>query len=244
VFRRYKDDKDCILYEILSSPYEDAKIELESFLQVGGSEKTFSSIRIVLNSNLKMFTDIRVKELTRKPTINLSLLRKEKAILYIQIPERHSQYFSQLSASFLTQLLDKLMDDKEGMQTYVMIDEFANIGYIPNICETLSTCRKRNISISVCLQSLAQLKRVYGEFKAEELKELFKTLIIAGGLRGTAEWISSILGVKKIHENNTSRTEPLLTSDEIRRLDSDKVLVICGNKCPVIDYMIKKEIKS
>ena len=135
-------------------------------------------------------------------------------------------------------MIDRIIEQK-GLQVYCLFDELCNIGYIPTLCKTLSTCRKRNISITGCIQSLTQLDRVYGEVQAKELRELFKTIVVMPGLKDSAEYISNILGVQEIIKQNQRYTKPVLTADEIRRLDSDKCLLICHNQQPVIDYLYK-----
>jgi type IV secretory pathway TraG/TraD family ATPase VirD4 len=65
---------------------------------------------------------------------------------------------------------------------------------------------------------------------------LFKTILVTGGLRESAEYISNIIGT--IEEKETKQNKPLMTPDEVRRLDRDEMLIICNNKRPVKDYML------
>jgi type IV secretory pathway TraG/TraD family ATPase VirD4 len=106
------------------------------------------------------------------------------------------------------------------------------------MCQLLSTARKRKISIIAAIQSLTQLYRVYGEIQGNELRELFKSIIVGAGLKDSAEYISQMLGNKQTKKNETFITEPLMTPDEIRRMKNDKILIICNNKRPVIDELL------
>jgi type IV secretory pathway TraG/TraD family ATPase VirD4 len=223
--------------EIMDSDVESAKTELKMFLQVMGSPETLSSIRIVMNSCLQSLLDQRILNIFKKPCIDIKKIRKEESIIYIQVPERHCNYYAPLTATFLTQLLDSLLEN-DGLQTYLLFDEFTNIGKIPNMCQLLSTARKRKISIIAAIQSLTQLYRVYGEIQGNELRELFKSIIVGAGLKDSAEYISQMLGNKQTKKNETFITEPLMTPDEIRRMKNDKILIICNNKRPVIDELL------
>lgn len=223
-----------ILEEIMLSGVNSAILELQMFLQVMGAPQTLSSIRIVMNTCLQMFMDDNLYNIFHNPQIDLSIFRREESVLYIQIPERHSDYYAPLTATFITQLLDTLLDNKEGLQIYLMFDEFTNVGEIPNICKTLATARKYRIAIIAAIQSLTQLVRVYGETEGHELRELFKTIMVCAGLRDSAEYISKILGSRT---DNKGINKPLLTEDEIRRMESDEVLIICNNKKPVKDTL-------
>lgn len=232
-----KPEIPSIYREIMDSNIECAITELMMFMQVIGADQTLSSIRIVMNSCLQSFLDNNVQEIFNKPCIDFTRIRKEQSLIYIQIPERHCEYYSPLSATFLTQLIDNLLDT-EGLQTYVLFDEFTNIGEIPNMCQLLSTARKKNLSIVASIQNLTQLQRTYGTVEGDEMRELFKTIMICSGLKDSAEYISNILGNKIIKNEKGARSEPLMTPDEIRRMDNDKVMIICNNKRPVQDVML------
>lgn len=227
-----KRPNESILHEILESGSESARTEFDSFLQVIGASQTLSSIRIVMNTCLQVFMDPVVKQLFHKPLFDFNKLRHSDAILYIQIPERHSEYFSPLTATFLTQMIDYLLDSS-GNQIYMMLDEFTNIGKIPDMCKLLATARKHKLSIIAAIQSLTQLYRVYGDVDGKELHELFKTILICSGLRDSAEYISKIIGTKKSDGSIT----PIMTEDEIRTMSKDEVIVICDNKKPVMDKL-------
>jgi type IV secretory pathway TraG/TraD family ATPase VirD4 len=226
-----------IQQEIFESGIESAIIEFQSFKQVMGASQTLSSIRIVMNSCLQLFLDKNVNKIFEKENIDISKLRTEESIIYIQVPEHHADYFSPLVATFLTQTFDYYLEN-DGLQLYYLFDELANIGIIPSFSKLLSTARKHSISINGAIQSLNQLYELYGELSAKVLNELFQTLLICGGLRDSASYISDILGTCDIIENETIQTKPLMTADEIRRLEKDKMLIICKNKRPVIDKML------
>lgn len=224
--------EDSILHEILESGSMSAKTEFDSFMQVMGASQTLSSIRIVMNTCLQVFMDPTIKHLFHKPTFSFNKLRDEQATLYIQVPERHSEYYSPLTATLLTQMIDCLLDTT-GNQIYMMLDEFTNIGKIPDMCKLLATARKHKLSIVAAIQSLTQLYRVYGEVEGKELHELFKTTLVCSGLRDSAEYISKIIGTHKVD----SHLEPIMTEDEIRTMDKEDVIVICSNKKPVMDKL-------
>jgi type IV secretion system protein VirD4 len=226
-----------IAKEIDDSKVQSAIIQMNSFLQTKKAEATLSSIRTVLNSCLQLFLDENVKKLFNRPNISMSELRKEESIIYIQIPERHSKYFSPLTATFLTQLFDYLAEN-DGLQIYCLFDEFTNCGIVPSISKLLSTLRKHNVSIVAAIQSLNQLYTLYGELLGKEISELFKTTLVCNGLRDSAEYISNLLGIKEYQEKEVTKTKPLMTADEVRRLEDDDILIICKNKRPVIDKMM------
>lgn len=223
--------------EIMGDIFESPKIEFASFTKVTDAKQTLSSIRSVLNCCLQIFLDSKVKKMFSKKSIDFSILRKQESILFIQIPERHSEYFAPLTATLMSQLFDILLDN-DGLQTYMMFDEFCNIGLLPDMTKLLSTARKHHLSIVAAIQSLTQLFRVYGEVEGKELQELFKVILCGAGLKDSAEYISNLLGTQDKKIDNTYQTKPLMSADEIRRMQSNEILIICNNKRPVKDYMI------
>jgi len=230
-----KDRRDCssILAEIMGDKYDSPKVELESFLQVVGASQTLSSIRSVLNTCLQIFLDRNVQSLFEKPNLDFDKLRKEESILFVQIPERHAEYFAPLTATLMSQLIDRLLDN-DGLQVYMLFDEFTNIGFLPDMTKLLSTARKHRLSIVAAIQSLTQLFRVYGEVEGKELQELFKTLLITNGLKDSSEYVSKLVGNHTVKD----KVLPLMSEDDIRRMDRDEILIICNNKRPVMDSMI------
>jgi type IV secretory pathway TraG/TraD family ATPase VirD4 len=227
-----------IVQDIFESKVESAITELNSFLQVMAASQTLASIRTVMNTCLQLFLDSNLKKIFNRPNIDIAKIRKEESIIYIQIPEHHADYFSPLTATFLTQMFDHLLENN-GLQCYFLLDEFCNNGVIPSIGKLLSTARKHDISILAAVQSLNQIYNLYGELLGKELNELFKTLLVSAGLRDSAEYISNLLGnITRKDKDNALYTQPLMSSDELRRMDKDDILIICNNKRPVIDKMM------
>jgi len=125
-----------------------------------------------------------------------------------------------------------------------ILDEFANIGRIPNFEEVLATMRSREISATIIIQNLAQLKSIYKD-SWESITGNCDSLIFLGGQeQSTLEYISKRLGKKTIDTKTTSvnggknratninfgiHGRELMFPDEIGRMpDSDCILMIRG----------------
>ena len=244
------------------------------FKSAGESEKTISSIKSVLTTNVQLFTDPKVAKFVTPPLVynedgekvpdnerifDPAILRKKPTILYVCVPESKSTMMMPLMSVFFTQLLDITMEISSGQPILYMLDEFANIGIIPSIATVTATARSRRIGISVGLQGVEQLKRNYGEENANDIMNNLKTKMIYSGLTGSsAQYVSDLAGVTTI-ETKSYSTQPqtgqdiatslfagqsvqksgtrreLITPDEVRRMDEDKVLIIAHNRNPVYD---------
>lgn len=234
-----KDKKGIsIMEEIMESDISEAKTEFASFIQIASAPQTLACIRNTLTSCLQLFNELNVKKLCRKPTIDFKKFRGKETILYIQIPERYSRHYSPITSVLVQQLMNKLLDHKKGLDVYFLFDEFCNVGKISDINLYLSTCRKHNITIAACIQNLTQLKRLYGELEGKELQELFKTLIVSGGLKDSTEYFSNLIGDKEVKEKNMTKTKPLMSTAELRMLKDNEVIILCNNKRPVRDKIV------
>lgn len=244
------------------------------FKSAGESEKTISSIKSVLTTNVQLFTDPKVAKFVTAPMVynedgekipdeerlfNPLVLRKKPTVLFVCVPEAKATMMMPLMSVFFTQLLEITMEQKTGQPILYMLDEFANIGVIPSIATVTATARSRKIGISIGIQGVEQLKRNYGDENAEDIMNNLKTKMIYSGLTGTsAQYVSDLAGVTTIETKSYSTqntpgqdvvtsifTGPsvqksgtrreVITPDEVRRMDEDKVLIIAHNRNPVFD---------
>ena len=129
-------------------------------------EKTYSSILSTLQSKLGKFDSKEIAELTSTDTINFEEIGSQKTAVYVISSDTHGAYDFLLTI-FFAQMIQQLYDfaDNNGgklkERTYFILDEFANIGRIPDFDKKISTSRSRGISFSVILQNLDQLEAIY-----------------------------------------------------------------------------------
>lgn len=236
IITRFKGEEQSIYDEIMSSNCIGAKKQIKAISQQLKAEATIASIRSTMNSSLQIFMDDNVCKLCTREMIDFSKFRDEESILFIQVPEMYNEYFAPLTATLMGQLITTLLYNK-GLQINMLLDEFTNIGAIPDMAALLSTARKHTISITASIQSINQLARTYSR-DAAELQELFKTVVCTCGLRSSAEYISDLIGVRHSYNNGVESIHPLIDKDEIRRMKQGQVLIVHNNKRPVMDNMI------
>ena len=129
------------------------------------------------------------------------------------------------------------------MPTYFILDEFANIGQIPDFDKKISTSRSRKISFSVILQNLDQLEAVYKEAHETILGNCDTHLFLGSNSQKTVEYFSKALGEKTITRDNISVNKDrdnwkqglsqsdqimgraLMTPDELRRMNEDMCII-------------------
>lgn len=211
-------------------------------------EKTYSSILSSLQSKLGKFDSKDIAELTSTDTINFEEIGSRKTAVYVISSDTHTAYDFLLTI-FFSQMIQQLYDfaDKNGgrlkERTYFILDEFANIGKIPDFDKKISTSRSRGISFSVILQNIDQLEAVYEKSYETIMGNCDTHLFLGSNSFKTVEYFSKALGEKTIGRDNISinkdkqnhRTgkslsdqvmaRALMTPDELRRMDNDLCII-------------------
>ncbi len=211
-------------------------------------EKTFGSVLGTLQSKLGKFDSREIAEVTSTDTIDFTEIGKTKTAVFVISSDTHTAYDFLLTI-FFSQMIQQLYDfaDLNGgalpVPTYFILDEFANIGHIPDFDKKISTSRSRKISFSVILQNLDQLEAVYKEAHETIMGNCDTHLFLGSNSQKTVEYFSKALGEKTISRDSVSvnkdredwkqgksesdqiMARALLTPDELRRLDNDICII-------------------
>lgn len=229
-------------------PEHPARMNFQSVEVSAASDKTYSSILASLQSALGKFDSQEIADLTSTNTINFEDIGRKKTALYVISSDTHSAYDFLLTI-FFSQMIQHLYDfaDKNGgrlpMPTFFILDEFANIGQIPDFDKKISTSRSRGISFSVILQNLDQLKEIYEKSYETIIGNCDTHVFLGSNSYATVEYFSKELGEKTIsHDSKTTNRDShslktgtsdskqimaraLMTPDELRRLPTDECII-------------------
>ena len=219
-------------------------------------EKTYSSILSTLQSKLGKFDSKEIAELTSTDTINFEEIGQEKTAVYVISPDTHTTY-NLLLTIFFAQMIQQLYDyaDNNGgslpIPTYFILDEFANIGQIPDFDQKISTSRSRKIQFSVILQNLDQLEAIYDKSYETIIGNCDTHVFLGSNSQKTVEYFSKALGEKTISHYSVSTNRDkqhkktgysnsdqimaraLMTPDELRRMDNDLCIIFVKGLRPI-----------
>ena len=223
---------------IISSAIPEAIEYFNIFKMVMGADRTEGSIKITLASNLKLFLDNDISLIDSETTFNIRDLRKIPTIIYICYPGNKSYYLAQYTACLFSHFFNDLsyMRKNENLKINFMLDEFANIGFIPNMNINAAMLRSENISICICLQSNSQLVNIYGKNISNSIINNLKTKIVYPGISDieTLNYISSLAGEREITVNNNKTKIKNFENYQVRILKNNEVLIITSNKNPIV----------
>jgi type IV secretion system protein VirD4 len=254
LFTRQKPDE--LLKQLLESPSETAREQANIFMQTDPRYK--GAIVPAIAARLQFMSDKGIQRFTSATldAPDFGHLRREPCAIYWCLREQDIVRLRPLTSLFFTVLLEQLAGEQipegtEGVPITMMLDEFANIGVIPDFETTISLARGRGVAIWLGIQSLSQLDKSYGHANAQTIITNCSTKIALHGLDvQTAKYVSEMLGESTVVANRSSYTfsptgligvgrhgtehrRSLMTPDEVMRLSETEAIIRTGNKYPM-----------
>ena len=222
-----------------------------------GSAKTLKSIQITLAARLEKFNLRSLTALTATDELDLPSLGEKKVALFALIPDNDTS-FNFLVSILYTQIFQQLFhlaDHKYGgslpVPVHFLMDEFANVSLPDDFDKLLATMRSRNISVSIILQNIAQLKALFEKQWESILGNCDELLYLGGNEASTHKLLSeSYLGKSTLWLDSYGESKgrsgsyttnysiigrELLTPDEVRMLDNRYALLFIRGERPILD---------
>ena len=222
-----------------------------------GSAKTLKSIQISLVSRLEKFNLDSLAGITQTDEMELGSIGEKKTAVFAVIPDNDSS-FNFIVGMLYTQLFQQLYyqaDSIHGgrlpMHVHFVMDEFANVALPDEFDKLLSTMRSREISVSIIIQNLAQLKALFEKQWESIVGNCDEFLYLGGNETSTHKLISeSYLGKATIDTNTYGKSSgrngnystnyqisgrELMTPDEVRMLDNRCALLFIRGELPIMD---------
>ena len=206
--------------------------------------KTLKSILISCRARLAPFDIKELRDLMETDELELDTLGDSKTALFVIISDTDST-FNFVAALMYSQLFNLLCDKADDfyggrlpVHVRLILDEFANIGQIPNFDKLIATIRSREISASIILQSQSQLKTIYKDAADTIVGNCDSTLFLGGKEKSTLKEISELLGKETIDlynqsENRGSQVSHGLSYQKLGKelMTQDELAVMDGGKC-------------
>ena len=221
-----------------------------------GAAQTLKSIQISLMARLEKFNLPSLAGITQNDEMRLRELGEKKGAIFALIPD-NDQSFNFIIGMLYTQLFQQLYrsaDFEHGgrlpYHVHFIMDEFANVCLPDSFDSLLATMRSREISVSIILQNLAQLKALFEKKWESIIGNCDEFLYLGGNEQSTHKYVSELLGKETIDTNsyglnrgrNGSYTKndqlqarELMTPDEVRMLDNRYGILFIRGEYPVMD---------
>ena len=206
--------------------------------------KTLKSILISCGARLAPFDIAELREIMSDDELELDTLGDRKTALFLIMSDTDTTFnfvIAMLQSQLFNLLCDKADDVYGGrlpVHVRCLLDEFANIGQIPNFDKLIATIRSREISASIILQSQSQLKTIYKDAADTIVGNCDTTLFLGGKEKSTLKEISELLGKETIDsfnqsENRGSQVSHGLNYQKLGKelMTQDEIAVMDGGKC-------------
>lgn len=195
-------------------------------------------------ARLAVFDIQELREITAYDELHLDTLGDKRTALFLIMSDTDASFNFLISLAYsqMFNLLCEKADDVYGGRLPVhvrcLLDEFANIGKIPNFERLIATIRSREISACIVLQAQSQLKAIYKD-SADTIVGNCDTLLFLGGKeKTTLKEMEELLGKETIDTFNTgeSRGREVSHSLNYQKLGKslmtmDELAVMDGGKC-------------
>lgn len=218
--------------------------------------KTAKSILISLGVRLEKFNLASISGITTTDELALPSIGEKKTALFAVIPDNDSS-FNFIVGMLYTQLFQQLYylaDHIHGgrlpVHVHFVMDEFSNVALPDEFDKLLSTMRSREVSVSIILQNLAQLKALFKDSWESIVGNCDEFLYLGGNEQSTHKYVSDLLGKETIDMNTYGQSKgrngsystnfqlsgrELLTPDEVRMLDNRYALLFIRGERAVQD---------
>lgn len=206
--------------------------------------KTAKSILISCGARLAPFDIKELRDLMAYDELELDKIGDRKTALFLIMSDTDSTFnfvIALLESQVFNLLCDKAYEVYGGslpVHVRFILDEFANIGQIPEFEKKIAVLRSREISASIILQSQAQLKTIYKDAAETIISNCDSTLFLGGKEKSTLKEISELLGKETIDSFNTSENRGTQISHGLNYqklgkelMSQDELAVMDGGKC-------------
>ena len=239
----YKSPVDILFDELAQAqPEHFAVKQYVKFKMAAG--KTLKSILVSCGARLSPFDIKELRDIMTEDELELDTMGDRKTALFLIMSDTDTTFnfvIAMLQSQLFNLLCDKADDLYNGrlpVHVRCLLDEFANIGQIPNFDKLIATIRSREISASIILQSQSQLKTIYKDAADTIVGNCDSTLFLGGKEKGTLKEISELLGKETIDslsqsENRGAQTSHGLSYQKLGKelMTQDEIAVMDGGKC-------------
>ena len=239
----FKNAVDLLFEELeAENPNHFAVRQYKKYKLAAG--KTAKSILISCGARLAPFDIKELRDLMEYDELELDTIGEKKTALFVIISDTDATFnfvVSIMYSQLFNLLCDKADDVYNGrlpVHVRMLLDEFANIGQIPQFEKLIATIRSHEISASIILQSKSQLKAIYKDNADTIEGNCDTTLFLGGKEKTTLKELAEVLGKETIDLYNTSDTRGTSQSYGLNYqktgkelMSQDEIAVMDGGKC-------------
>lgn len=196
-------------------------------LFVKGADKALGSARFILSKRLPIFKEMPSGDFSIR-----DFIEKGEGNLYITWKESQKLAMTPIISAWVEIICTSVLSlpEDDDRRLWLFLDELASLDNIASLKDALTKGRKNGLRVVAGVQSISQLKEIYGQTGATVLMACFRSLIVMGGAKTdaeTAKAMSDALGEHEVirESKNKSRSSGKLTTSTSQRVDKENVVL-------------------
>ncbi len=250
---------DKMKHILVNSPSHIAREEMTAFFEhMNKNQKLEGTLMADVATRFQLLASEHIREVTAHNHIDFQEMAKHPIALYLSIPRRYADRYQPLLACFMMQMfstweaqVESYPDGHLPRRILCYMDEFTNLGYIPNMSGYISTLRHTGVGMLLAVQSFAQLDEKYGKAVRESiLTNTMTHLLLPGAGLEETEYYSKRMGMTTVPtethsvkgygldaQDSWTRGETgrrLMLPDELRIMAEDEMLMLHATTSPML----------
>lgn len=209
---RYQSPLD-VLFDRLEERKPDSIAVKQYRIYKQAAGKTAKSILVSVGVRLAAFNLPQIAKLTCADELDLASIGKRKVALFCCIPDADTSlnYLVGMIYSQLFQTLYHVADRECGgrlpVHVHCIMDEFPNVALPDDFDKILATMRSREVSVSIMIQNMAQLKALFKDSWESLAGNCDSLLYLGGNEKETYKYISELLGKETLNTDSYNQSK-------------------------------------
>lgn len=232
-----------------------AYLQWQNFLR-NFEGKTRDSVLAITITRFSLFDLAQVRDFIKDDNLEIEKWVDEKTAVFLKIPDMDDTFnflpllIFLLAFRTLEHKIDNELGGKATVPIQFLMDEFANLGKVPNIKQALSVFRSRQMSITIMLQNVNQIIEMYKDSWKSFFGNCDSWVYLSGSTEPETQKLFSETGGKKTiyikerERGGFTRSKPhgreVITVSEVGELDRLHSLVKIASvpmfKVPKFNY--------
>jgi type IV secretion system protein VirD4 len=210
------DGESGVMELIIQSNDKDLSTKYLAFVNSDDRMKS-NTLSSATNSLTWLSNDL--ERILTKSTFDMNSLRTTPTIVYIVCNEAKMGYYEKLLGLLFQTLFTKLLNSgrrQKNLEVMLLVDEFAQLPYIPILPTFATTVRKRKVSLSLYIQAISQ---IYAKYKTADSNTLLN-----GAIKNFVSFGNIDLESAKVLQEKVGKD--IISYNEIMRMDDEFIAII------------------
>ena len=200
-------------------------------------------------------------------TIDFTSLKEKPKAIFVAMPSDRAGTHAAWLNLVISLAIELVGRDRSNRRVLFLLDEFANLGYLPNVLRGMAQYRGQGVQVWTIIQQISQLERLYGRAGMRGFLGMSEIVNTFGVWEPeTLSLLSKWMGSQTVRQFGQSITPdidgrqfgfsyqasdfgtPLMRPEDIRTMSSNEQLIFYRNLPPIrakkVSYLERKSLRT